>query len=283
MIAQSFEGYGLKIAADVGGDPGDPAVVFLHGGGQTRHSWRAAAAALVASGHYVVSLDLRGHGASEWAADGDYSLDALVEDLYAVLRQLPTKPTLVGASVGGLVALTAIGESRCRIATALVLVDVTPRIDPIGENRVREFMQAHVDGFASLEEAADAVAAFNPHRPRPADPSGLLRNLRLREDGRYYWHWDPDLFTSLDASPSQQGERYEAAARRVRCPTLLVRGTRSELVDEESVQHFLDLIPSAEYADVSGAGHMVAGDRNDAFNEAVLAFLGRRIALGQPT
>ncbi|WP_116812452.1 alpha/beta fold hydrolase [Steroidobacter cummioxidans] len=261
------------MTADVGGDPGARAVVLLHGGGQTRHAWGSTARALVAAGFYVVSLDLRGHGDSDWDAQGDYSLDLQVEDLRSVLRQIPGKPAIVGASLGGFLALLTIGETPEPIARQLVLVDVTPMVDPAGEQRIFAFMQGYPHGFASVDEAADAVAAYLPHRPRPASTAGLQRNLRLREDGRYYWHWDPRLFDKLHASPQLQLQRYETAARNVRVPTLLVRGQRSELVTPENVRHFLGLIPSAKYVDVAGAGHMVAGDRNDAFSAAVLSFL----------
>lgn len=261
------------MTADIGGDPGARSVVLLHGGGQTRHAWGSTARALVEAGFYAVSLDLRGHGDSDWDTNGDYSLDLHVEDLRSVLRQIPTKPAIVGASLGGFVALLTVGETPSDVARQLVLVDVTPMVDPAGEARVFDFMNGYSQGFASVEEAADAVAAYLPHRPRPTSTAGLQRNLRLREDGRYYWHWDPRLFDRLHASPQLQLTRYEAAARNVRIPTLLVRGQRSELVTPDNVRHFLTLIPSAQYVDVAGAGHMVAGDRNDAFGAAVLSFL----------
>lgn len=273
MITRKLQGHGLQLTASVGGDPRSRSVVLLHGGGQTRHAWGATARALVGAGFYVVSLDLRGHGDSDWDENGDYALDLQVDDLRAVLRQIPTNPAIVGASLGGFVALLTVGETPAEIARQLVLVDVTPMVDPAGEARVFDFMTGYPQGFASIEAAADAVAAYLPHRPRPTSTAGLQRNLRLREDGRYYWHWDPRLFDRLHASPQLQLKRYEAAARNVRVPALLVRGQRSELVTPDNVRHFLTLIPSAQYVDVAGAGHMVAGDRNDAFSAAVLSFL----------
>jgi pimeloyl-ACP methyl ester carboxylesterase len=278
LTTRRFAGDGLELTADVGGPLGAAAVVLLHGGGQTRHAWRGAARALISQGRYVVALDLRGHGDSDWDRNGDYSLDRQVRDLRAVLKQIPGRPALVGASLGGFTALLTVGETETPVASSLVLVDVTPMVDPAGEARVLGFMQASPNGFASLEEAADAVAAYLPHRPRPATADGLRRNLRLRADNRYYWHWDPRLFERLRASPQFQLARYEAAARRVGIPTLLVRGQRSELVTLENVRHFQELIPTAHYVDVAGASHMVAGDRNDAFNAAIIAFLD-----GHPT
>ncbi len=273
MKPARLQGHGLQLAADVGGDPALPSVVLLHGGGQTRRAWGGTARTLIEAGYHVVSLDLRGHGESDWDVNGDYSLDLQVEDLRAVLRQLPSQPVLVGASLGGLISLATVGETPQSIASRLVLVDVTPMVDPEGEARVLGFMTAHPQGFATVEEAAQAVAAYLPHRPRPSSTAGLKRNLRLRPDGRYYWHWDPRLFDRLRASPQLQQARYEAAARNVRIPTLLVRGQHSELVNADNVRHFLDLIPTARFVDVAGARHMVAGDRNDVFSAAVLHFL----------
>lgn len=275
MKTRRLTGHGVQLVASEGGDDTQPSVVLLHGGGQTRHAWSRLAATLVAASYHVLSLDLRGHGDSDWAADGDYSSDAFIADIRAVLRQLPAPPVLVGASLGGLMSLLTVGETEGQTARALVLVDITPKIDMDGRARIIGFMRGNIKGFASVEEAADAVAAYLPHRPRPKDPSGLLRNLRLKDDGCYYWHWDPTFFNGEKATHNDPESRYEAAACKVRIPTLLVRGEHSELVSDAAVKHFCEVIPDAEYVDVSGAHHMVVGDNNDAFAGAVLDFLGR--------
>jgi pimeloyl-ACP methyl ester carboxylesterase len=264
----------LHIVGDAYGEPSAPPVLLLHGGGQTRHAWGGTAAALAAHGRYAVSIDLRGHGDSGWDPEADYRVDAFAHDLCAVARQLPSRPAVVGASLGGLAALIAQGESAEPPASAVVLVDIAPRVDPAGVSRIIEFMTGNPDGFSSLDDAADAVATYVPHRPRPRDLNGLHKNLRLGSDGRYRWHWDP-RFMSGDRAPraSQNPERLEAAARTLRVPTLLVRGRLSDVVNEDGVRAFLALVPHARYVDVSGAGHMVAGDQNDPFTQAVVSFL----------
>jgi pimeloyl-ACP methyl ester carboxylesterase len=278
LTAKNFAAYGgVNIVGDVGGDPRGEPVILLHGGGQTRHSWGGAARELTARGYHVAAIDLRGHGDSDWAPDANYSIDAQVGDVRAVIGQMPKPPVLIGASMGGLISLTAAGEAPEQPIRALVLVDVTPRVDPGGRARIIGFMRDRPDGFTSVEEAADAIAAYLPHRPRPKDSSGLNRNLRLRADGRWYWHWDPRFFTTFEPDHEAAVARYTAAARSVRVPTLLVRGSKSELVTAENVKHFREAIPHAEYADVTDAAHMIAGDRNDAFNAVVLDFLERRI------
>ena len=249
-------------------------MLLLHGGGQTRHAWGGTGAALGRRGWHALALDLRGHGDSEWPADGDYTLEALVDDLAASLGALGRPAAVVGASLGGLTGLVAVGERSMEGISALVLVDVAPRLEPEGVSRIVEFMSARLDGFATLEEAAEAVAGYAPHRPRPASLEGLRKNLRRGEDGRWRWHWDPRLVTGeLRPSASRDPDRLAAAARRVRIPTLLVRGRMSDVVSPEGVREFLELVPHAGFVDVSGAGHMVAGDDNDAFTRAVVEFL----------
>jgi pimeloyl-ACP methyl ester carboxylesterase len=271
---------GNKIAADVAGNPGDPPAILLHGGGQTRHSWGTTLDALGKRGWRVYEMDLRGHGDSEWAADGDYTLDAFAGDILAIRRRLDAPPALVGASLGGISALAAIGEHADEdVARALVLVDVAPRIEDQGRMRIGAFMAEHMnDGFGSLDEVADAIAAYNPHRPRPSNLDGLAKNLRKRGD-RWYWHWDPAFIGGRMGGQDEtrssliDPERLGKAARNLTVPTLLVRGRVSDLLSEEGAQELLQLVPHAQLVDVAGAGHMVAGDRNDLFNDAVVSFL----------
>ncbi|MEV0047810.1 alpha/beta hydrolase [Nocardia rhamnosiphila] len=254
--------------------------VMLHGGGQTRHSWRRAAAKISAAGWDVYTLDARGHGGSDWAADGDYTIDALVGDLRLVLGRLehetgdPIRPVLFGASMGGMTSLVAEGEYPAS-ARGLVLVDITPRVEPEGIARISEFMRGAPDGFADLAEVADAVARYQPNRKRPRNPEGLRKNVRQGADGRLYWHWDP-AFHRLGANLDNRRDnhlRTTAAAARVEVPTLLVRGSDSDIVSSKGIAELCDLIPHAKVAEVAGAGHMVVGDDNSVFVEQVSEFL----------
>ncbi len=270
----SIKGAGLKLAADIAGPENGQPVLFLHGGGQTRASWGRAVGAVAERGYRGVTLDLRGHGESEWDANGDYDLDHFAGDLAQVVTWLGRPPVLVGASLGGLTSLLAVGLLGLP-AAGLVLVDVAPRLETVGSDKIGAFMRSAPNGFASLDEAADAVAAYLPHRPRPKDVSGLKKNLRER-DGRLHWHWDP-AFISNGRGPgsTMNRERLDRAAAALKVPALLIRGGLSEVVSPESVKEFLALAPHAEFVDVTGADHMVAGDANDAFNAAVLDFIGR--------
>ena len=270
---------GVRLRADAFGDPADPPVLLLHGGGQTRFAWGSTPQALADRGWRVYRVDMRGHGESEWPDDGDYSLWAFAADTRAIAASMPSLPVLVGASLGGLSSLVAVGESDEPVARGIVLVDVAPTMEEQGKERIGEFMRANAfTGFASLDEVADAIAVYNPHRPRPTDLSGLQKNVRLKEDGRWYWHWDPRFMSqSPDETRSSfaSTDRLKDAARSLTIPTLLVRGRVSDLLSEEGAQELLELVPHAEYANVAGAGHMVAGDRNDLFNDAIVGFLER--------
>lgn len=247
--------------------------LLLHGGGQTRHSWRRTAKVLSTHGWTSVTLDARGHGDSAWAADGDYSMDAFVGDVSTLVDALGVTPVLIGASLGGLASMIAVGEGRVQ-TRAMVLVDVVPRLEQTGVDRIMTFMRSHPDGFASLEEVADAVAAYNPHRPRPANIEGLKKNVRRRADGRWHWHWDPE-FLNFGSEPSRElgVERLVQAAARVKVPTLVTRGGESDVVSDEGAQELLDLIPGSREAAVAKAGHMIAGDDNSVFAQELLGFL----------
>ena len=272
-----------RLVADRYGQRGQP-VILLHGGGQTRHSWDAAAESIARQGHVVYCLDQRGHGESDWVPSGNYEFHDYAMDLIAAADRVAAlhgaRPVLVGASLGGLAGMMAEGERQPGALAALVLVDVTPRMDLGGVSRILGFMAERVEeGFATVEEAADAIELYLPNRKRPKDLSGLSKNLRLHEDGRYRWHWDPKFIASKHGNDNGHAIETQQimlkAAANLKLPVLLVRGQNSELVSQEHVQEFIELVPHAHFTDIKNAGHMVAGDRNDIFAEAVQSFLDK--------
>jgi pimeloyl-ACP methyl ester carboxylesterase len=276
VTPRHFEGAnGVRLVADAHGAPGHPSIVCFPGAGQTRHAWRRTALRLVALGYYVLSVDLRGHGGSSWAADGDYSIEAFAADVRAVMQALPgPPPILLGASIGGIAAAIAIGEAGSGLARALILVDVVPNMAAAGLDRIRAFMSAGQAGFASVEEASAAVLRYLPGRRPGRSQRSLQRNLRLGADNRWYWHWDP-AFHAGSKHRADQGmfARMAAAAHNIHVPVLIVSGSRSEVVNHDGVAQLRLLIPQAQWFQVPGATHMVAGDENDAFNEAVSGFV----------
>ncbi|MFC0448601.1 alpha/beta fold hydrolase [Rhodococcus jostii] len=287
VVTQSeFRGDGVTLAADRWDPPARGAggsgvdrkglVLLLHGGGQTRHSWRNTGRSLAADGWSAITVDARGHGDSQWAPDGDYGIDALVSDLTSIIGELGEKPVLVGASMGGMTSLIGQGENP-ELARGLVLVDIAPKVETAGTAEIMAFMRSGLDGFESLDDAGAAIAAYTPNRVRKPNPQGLRKNLRLR-DGRWYWHWDPEFLRQGD-EPTRQADsivRYERArdaAAAITVPTMLVRGSQSHVVSEEGAKELLELIPTATLIDVTGAGHMVAGDDNDVFSGGLKGFL----------
>jgi pimeloyl-ACP methyl ester carboxylesterase len=263
------------------GEKENPTVILLHGGGQTRHSWGDTAITLASNGWYSIVLDARGHGDSSWSTDGLYLYDHMASDILQVIAQLNTQPALIGASMGGITSLLAAGESENEVASAIILVDIAPKTEQKGIERIFAFMSAHNEGFENLEAAAEAVAKYLPNREKPKDNSRLEKNLRLKPNGKYYWHWDPAMLENWrkitpDIQIQMENRLYDAA-KNLTVPTLIVRGGISDVVSEKVMAEFLDIVPNVESVTVSGAGHMVAGDSNHAFTNAVLEFLQKTL------
>ena len=253
---------------------GQPTILMLHGGGQNRFSWKNTGQILADEGYHVVALDSRGHGDSDRAPGADYAVETLAADVLHVLDAIGRHVVVIGASMGGLTGILVADSAGPERVTGLVLVDVVPRYEKTGSARIRDFMFSGMHGFGSLDEAADAVAAYLPHRTRPRSPEGLRKNLRLR-DGRWYWHWDPAFMTAPGDDPELRTEIFEQAAVNLEIPILLIRGKLSDVVSPEGVRHFLDTVPRAEFTELSNAGHTAAGDDNDAFSDVVVEFVRR--------
>jgi non-heme chloroperoxidase len=280
-----FEGFeGIHLVGDVWGDDDAWPVLLMHGGGQTRHAWRGTARTLAEHGWRGVSIDLRGHGDSEWALNRDYSFTAFSADCVAVADALGRPPVLVGASLGGVSAMIAEGGSDRVVSSGLVIVDITHRSNPEGIQRIHDFMSSGLEGFATLEDAADAIASYTPNRTKRVNPAGLMKVLRQKPDGRWYWHWDPKFISrGRTEVPREDFQNlFDAALANIRVPTLLVRGLLSDVVTQEGVEDFLAKIPGARLVDVGDAAHMVAGDQNDAFSNAVVEFLEQDVRPALP-
>ena len=270
---------GLALATQHWAGERSPSLVFAHGFGQTRHAWNGAARTLAEQGFDATTFDARGHGESERVPRGEYHMEQFVHDLLAVSAEAVSPdgqpPVLVGASMGGLLGLMAAGEAEVGRPpfSALILVDITPRWETAGVERILGFMRAHPDGFASYEEAASAIEAYLPHRRERKSEAQLKPLLRQDEQGRLRWHWDPALLDGL----VQESERYQprlfAAAARVQVPVLLLSGSRSDVVSSQTVDEFLRLVPHARHVSLADATHMVAGDANDAFTREITKFM----------
>jgi pimeloyl-ACP methyl ester carboxylesterase len=268
-------GDGLTLRAEAAGPADGRPVLLVHGGGQTRGSWGAALRALADHGFRAVAVDQRGHGESDWSAEGAYDPTNFGADIRQAAKTLGPQPVvLVGASMGGWASLFAAADLGPAIA-GVVLVDIVPRVRPDGAGRVVEFMRAAPDGFPDLESAAQAISAYLPHRQRSGVSPGLRRNLRQRHDGRWVWHWDPNMVSgwNVDADANAKQRLLEDAAVRTSAPLMLIRGALSDVVDDEGIAEFRALVPSLQVIDLHGAAHTAAADDNDAFIDAVLTFV----------
>jgi pimeloyl-ACP methyl ester carboxylesterase len=267
-------GDGLSLAVEHFGSGDGIPLIFAHGFGQSRLAWTGAAAQLAAEGFHCLALDGRGHGESDWHEGEGYDLQRFVDDATALARSLPRKPIWIGASMGGLIGMMAEAAQDESLFAGLVLVDVTPRWETAGVNRILDFMRAHPEGFASVEEASAAVAAYLPHRAQRNDPGRLEKMLVPMANGRLRWHWDPRL---LDTVAGDNGARYvaglTAAAAALRLPVLLISGGRSDVVSDHTIAEFQKLVPHAEHQRIDEATHMVVGDANDRFVATISRYL----------
>ena len=266
---------GLNIAASTWGLESNPLVLLLHGGGQTRHAWGETGKKLSLSGFHVLAIDLRGHGDSDWHPDGEYGIENYKKDIVCILQELNKPAAFIGASLGGMTSLSIAGDSELKeLCWSLVMVDIGLYPNLEGSQEIVDFMHSGSEGFESVEEAAESVSNYLPHRKRTRDNRGLEKNLRLKDDGRYYWHWDPRF---LDSRPKDMSEDYrqrqKAFALGVEAPTLLIKGAMSNILTQKEVEDFLGIIKHSEFIEIKNAAHMVAGDRNDIFAAEAIDFL----------
>ncbi len=270
----AFDGFpGGAWVADEGGPARAPTVLLLHGGGQTRHAWGGTALALARAGWHAVALDLPGHGESAWPDDGDYRIESLAREMARFCRRFGGRPlALVGASLGGLISMAMVARDDAPPVAAVALVDIAPRLEEKGVDRIVNFMRAHPEGFATLEDAARHIAAYRG-RPVVADVRGLGKNLRRNSAGRWAWHWDPRLMNDENHSHRNDPAYFERALAGFGGELMLIRGARSDVISEAGAQRFCSTFPKARMVNLAGAGHMVAGDANDVFTRTVIDYL----------
>ena len=266
-----FQGDGLELVGEAFGDPAAPPVLFFHGGGQSRNAWRGSARIVGDSGYYGVTFDLRGHGDSAWAADGDYLLEAFGRDVEALLGQFSRPVTLVGASRGGQASLVG-GSRHPSHVRLVVLADVAPLMRDQGVDGIRAFFSEGEAGFATLDQAADSLAR-HLDQPRLSDSIRLARAMRQDAAGRWHWRWDPATGRAEFLHPPSEGDAILAAAARMASPIVLVRAELSHLLTDQGVDRFRELTPQLQVVVAKGVGHMFTADRNDGFAVDLLDWL----------
>ena len=271
MTVRRFAGKGVTIVADAYGDPADVPVLMLHGGAQSRSAWRGAARQLATRGYHALAIDMRGHGDSDWASDGDYAFARYADDLVAIICELGRPAVLVGASHGGLSALVA-AAAHPEAVRALALADVTPWLDEEHADTMRAVLRKSAAGYADVDEAAAMVNGLQGSPPR-ADNSGLKAHMREGDDGRLYWRWDPRFVEDRFVRHGGEGGMLVAAARRLPMPVLLMHAEHSNVVEEAHVEAFKAALPALLTERIMGLRHMVTGDDNVAYLPALIDFL----------
>jgi len=266
---------GVLLAYEIHGPATGAPLVFAHGFGQTRHAWRSTASALGALGYRALTADGRGHGDSGWIDDGEYRLQHSIDDAARLSALAGERPVWIGASMGGLLGMVAETSQPGGRFAALVLVDITPRWETRGVDRIIGFMRAYPQGFASVHDAQAAVREHLPHRADDRDPSRLHKLLVRMDNGRLRWHWDPRLLDTIAHETQHWSARLPLIARELALPVLLVSGGRSDVVSQQTIEEFRQLVPHAEHHMVDDATHMVVGDANDRFTATITDFLIR--------
>lgn len=266
---------GVRLAGEIHGPKTGGVVIFLHGGGQSRSAWRGAARRLAAAGCRACTMDLRGHGDSDWSDRAAYHVDDFAGDLIATIGQMGSPAVLVGASLGGHIAML-VAARRPNLCRALLLADVTPWIDETAGDHIRDTLRLSAAGFATVEDAAAMIGRLHGDAGQGGDPQRLRRHLRAGRDGRLYWTWDTRFLLDSNVRFGGEGGLFVAEATRLSVPVLVMMAEHSNLTTPDEVAAFKAAVPHVESVIIPGARHMVTGDVNDAYADAILGFLGRR-------
>lgn len=254
------------------GDAAKPTVLMLHGASQQAHSWDFVSLGL-SQEYHVMALDQRGHGDSDWAPDGDYSLEAHQRDIDGFVQGQGLEAfTLIGHSMGG--RNSYVWASRHPgILNALVIVDTGPQSAPRGQGRIERFRELP-DELDSFEAFAQRVQEYTG-RSREQVLGALQYSIRQRPDGKWTWKYDKLLRTPGHRSPTWSADRLWECVGRITCPTLVVRGSESDIFAEATMQRMQEVIPDCTSVTVPRAGHLVPGDNPADFLAAVQGLLRR--------
>ena len=262
---------GLKFHYLDWGHSGRPVLLCLHGSTGQAHSWDFLGE-VVGDEWRLLALDMRGHGKSEWAS-GDYPIASFAGDIAKFVAHIGvTSIHLVGLSLGGIVAMTYSGMFPERVSR-LVLVDIAPQMSAVALARLTR-SGAYPEAFESLDAAVAWAKTDYLWAGDAALKDDLAIRLLQRDDGRWGWKFDLDLFSPANRTrwAGEACERWTLFGR-IDCPILEVRGELSELVSDEIVERMKTINPQTRHVNVPSAGHNVIADQPVSFAEIALAFL----------
>ena len=254
---------GVTLRAIHRGDPSQPALVLLHGGGANAHWWDHLAPDLARTFH-VVALDFRGHGASDHP--DTLRVGAFSDDLDALLERIGAPDAiLVGHSMGGHIAIER--AARAERTCALALIDIAWGTPPRARRVMRRVLARRRRTYATRAEAVQRFAFVPPVLGASAALRKSIAEHSVREesDGRFGYRFDPRWFTlpSRPAPPLAE----------VRCPTLIVRGKESPVLTPDGARALVEELPEARLVEIDGAGHHAHLDRPEEVSSALNDFL----------
>ena len=254
------------------GDISNPSILMLHGNSQQSHSWDFVSLALSEQFHLIV-MDQRGHGDSDWAGDGDYSVEAQQKDIDGLVQAVGLNDfTLMGHSMGG--RNSYVWASRHPGALkALVIVDTGPQTQRTGANRIQQFKELP-DELDSFDEFVARVQEYTG-RTQEQVLGALKYSIRQRSDGKWTWKYDKVMRTPGARPSGWNADQLWGCVGKIDCPTLVLRGDRSDIFAEETMQRMGQVIPDCTTTTISNAGHLVQGDNPAEFLAEVGKFLGR--------
>ena len=257
------------------GAPTATPIVLLHGLRAYAH-WYDDFAEAAKDRYRVIAQDLRGRGASEWAKDADYSTDAYVRDLEGLTDHLGLSRFILGGhSLGGVIVANYAARHPDRVA-ALLILDMSPDVNPAGIERIRRELGETPEEFASWDQARAFLRRLHPRASDEHRATRLQWMLEEKPDGKIVWRFDGEIRKPRALDPP---ERTWTAFKGIRCPTLIVRGALSDIVALESAEKVVQTIAGSRRVEIPEAAHMVAEDNPKAFNAAVLEFLAAQPAL----
>lgn len=266
------EANGLRLHYLDWGNDTAPPMLLLHGFTGHAHTWDTFARAMGAHFH-VLALDQRGHGDSDWAKDGAYTVHDHAEDIKAVHEQLGLAPvTLIGLSMGGRNAMTFTAAYPDRVER-LVIVDIGPDIAPSGAERVARMAGGAPEEFASPDEAIAYLEQFLPSPASEALRQRVQHGTKRLANGRYTWKYDPFLRQQRRQGTVPQVDLWPVVTR-ITVPTLIVRGGKSDVFAPQTAERMRDSIATCELVEIPAAGHSVPAEAPEAFEKVMRTYLG---------
>src|SRR3954453_8225357 len=222
-----------------------PTIVFLHGGALTAHTWDLVSLAL-RDEYHCAALDQRGHGDSDWAHDGDYSIGAALADTKGFVDHLGLdRFILVGMSLGAINSLSFAVAHPERLSH-LIIIDAGPEMRRPGSSRIRDFV-TQVQETVTVEAIIEKALEFNPRRDPKVLRRSLMHNLRQQPDGNWVWKYDRRRFQQMGDAHSAERRGLADGFSKVTCPALVVRGAESDVFHDEDAQRLAERLPDGRY------------------------------------